>query len=357
MSFSKPLDRESAYVEPEWRIGSQRRAVLNEKELGKMLRIEMMQESAEEYDRNRRETADRNLGECLLDLEAFTHVALVWLREVNRTIPLRDVLEAKDPDVDRLNAIQNLTNTVMLTARDIPVMMSGGINVPVIMAWRLLAEAKNDAMFIWTDGTGEAARLWNLFHAANLPKADPDNQMYKELSETAKKQLAEEFGKMPNLSSKRWAKKPNGKKCSNNMDVCNFVWKNRKSTAPLTEDEKEEMAQREKQMLTHANSLIHPTAYHSGVKINLYAYLGSTLFSTMETAAVYKNAANFLMGIPEEVKQHDFTTYPGHMRKARKLSEMVTEMYEQALSAIEERFAKPLEPYRDPAPTLRRMPD
>ena len=319
--------------------------------------IQMMQESAQSYDQKRKETAQANLGEGIEPLRAFTHIALVWFLKIRESLPLRDVLDSNDLndlDVVRLNAIQNLTNTVLKTARDIPTMLAVGTNTPMVTAWRLITEAKNDAMFIQIDQTGEAAKMWCLFQATKVSIVDPENGIYQGIAQWGRKEL-ESRGEKPR-NAENWARTPDGKTYTNNVDRCDFVWRSKKSTKLLPEDEKKDMADREKRMLQEANAMAHANVYRGEIGINFFRYIPSILSSTMETVVAYKNAANFLMGIPEDVEQEDFTTYPDSMWENRRLSRLVIEMYSHTSDSLDERMKKPIESYRDPVPTLHQQP-
>ena len=100
----------------------------------------------------------------------------------------------------------------------------------------------------------------------------------------------------------------------------------------------------------------HANVYRGEIGINFFRYIPSILSSTMETVVAYKNAANFLMGIPEDVEQEDFTTYPDSMWENRRLSRLVIEMYSHTSDSLDERMKKPIESYRDPVPTLHQQP-
>ena len=316
--------------------------------------IQMIQESAQSYDQKRKETAQANLGECIENLRAFTHIARMWFLKISESLPLKDVLDSNDPDVERLNAIRSLTNTVLKTARDIPTMLAVGTNTPMVTAWRLITEAKNDAMFIQIDKTGEAAKMWFLFQATKVSIVDPENETYQGIAKWSKKEL-ESRGEKPR-NAENWAKTSDEKIYTNNVDRCDFVWRNKKSTKLLTEDEKKDMANQEKRMLQEANAMAHANVYRGEIGINFFQYMPSILRSTMETVVAYKNAANFLMGIPEDIEEEDFTTYPDSMWETRRLSKLVIEMYSHTSNSLEERMKKPIESYRDPVPTLHQQP-
>ena len=171
--------------------------------------IQMMQESAQSYDHKRKETAQANLGEGIENLRAFTHIALVWFLKIRESLPLRDVLDSNDLnvlDVVSLNAIQNLTNTVLKTARDIPTMLAVGTNTPMVTAWRLITEAKNDTMFIQIDQTGEAAKMWCLFQATKVSKVDPEKEIYQGIAQWGRKELESRGEKSRNAEN--WARTP-----------------------------------------------------------------------------------------------------------------------------------------------------
>ena len=70
------------------------------------------------------------------------------------------------------------------------------------------------------------------------------------------------------------------------------------------------MADREKSILQEANAMAHANVYRSEIGINFFRYISSILSSTMETVVAYKNAANFLMGIPEDVHKDMYISTP-----------------------------------------------
>ena len=209
--------------------------------------IQMLQESAQSYDQERRDKAQEVLGESIEDLRAFTHVAMVWFLKAKNSSSLGDILVSKDPDVTRLLAIRNLTNTAVLIAREIPSMLAAGNNHQMVTAWRILAEAKNNALFIHMDTSGEAADRWMIFQAAKANQADPEDPYLKGMVKNARKQMKKRGENHKN--SENWARAPNGKAYQGNIARCEFVWKNKKSTQLISEEEQTDMANREKRML------------------------------------------------------------------------------------------------------------
>ena len=50
----------------------------------------------------------------------------------------------------------------------------------------------------------------------------------------------------------------------------------------------------------------------------------------MEIAWTYKNASNFLMGLPDNIEKDDFTTYHDEYWETRQMSRLVIEAYQNA---------------------------
>lgn len=293
---------------------------------------------SKERDTELRRVVDSEWGVLVDAVRGFVHTAGEWHQAVS--IPFSEAARAMatDKSAARVTSLSALTGRTIEVADDIVRVVQGGSAKSAFALWRTLAEAKNNALLIDLDVSGEAGFLWLHLGVIEGPKSDPTNKELAWAAEQSKKYLADAGVEYNGRKRDPWAIGIDGKIHANALSRSEYVARHRKLPYGIPRERYTEVAIAEQAMIRKSNAVAHPTLFRGKVDVPLPVIMLAAIIDPMAVMLAYKAAASDLLGwppLPTTVGEQ-FTIYPPENHEAGILSATVMAMYSHCLGLSRE---------------------
>ena len=274
------------------------------------------------------------LGDAVM---GFLHISRDWYVAVS--IPFSEAARAvaTDKSAARVASLSALTGRTIEVAVDIVRAVQTGSTKSAFALWRTLAEAKNNALLIYLDVSGEAGFLWLHLGFIEGAKSDPTNKELAGAAEQSKKYLADAGYEYNSRKRDPWAIGIDGKIHANALDRSEYVARHRKLPHGIPRERYTELAIAEQAMIRKSNAVAHPTLVRGTVDVPLPMIMLAAIIDPMSVMLAYKVAASDFLGWPQfPTVGEQFTIYPPENHEAGILSAAVTAMHSHCLGLSQE---------------------
>ena len=286
-----------------------------------------------------RRVADSEWGVLCDAVRGFVHISRDWYEAVSTPFNIDPREMATRASAARVTSLRALTGRTIEVADEIVRVVQAGSAKSALALWRTLAEAKNNALLIDLDVSGEAGFLWLHLGVIEGTKSDPTNKELAQSAEQSKEFLADAGFEYNSRKRDPWAIGIDRKIYANALSRSEYIARHRKLPPEIPRERYAMLAAEEQAMIRKSNAVAHPTLFRGTVDAPLPVIMLAAIIDPMAVMLAYKVAASDFLGWPRfPTVGEQFTIYPPENPEAGILSAAVKAMHFHCLGICREFF-------------------